>query len=485
MLRLFITFICHLVLRIFFRRIETVGRERVPQEGGVIFVVNHPNALVDPLFLLCLAERRVSFLAKSTLLKMPVIGALARALDTLPVYRQQDAGENTNRNSETFALARGLLARGGGIAIFPEGVSHNEPRLLRLKTGAARIALGAAATGEETANVASLAVKIVPVGLYYTAKGVFRSSALLHFGAPLDVPEVVMEADGEPPREAVAALSSEIETALGSLIINADCHETLARVSAAERIWSSASEVGEDDETPALHRELSLRRRFIEGYAFHRESLMGTATDSATKRVPDSVTMKNDSGMQTHAARRALAELETRVTRYDCLLRRADVDPRDLSVVERAPGALLSQVILKLIVIALLLPVALLGAITHYPAYRLIGFCARRFSRGSDDMLATIKMLAAVLLFPLTWLLLAVACRFYFGIAYALFALVILPLSAYIAMRFLEIEQRLGEQLRVLYVARLRARLFAELLAERRDIRAQIVELGNSILPLA
>jgi 1-acyl-sn-glycerol-3-phosphate acyltransferase len=94
----------------------------------------------------------VSFLAKSTLLKMPVIGALARALDTLPVYRQQDAGENTSRNSETFALARRLLARGGGIAIFPEGVSHNEPRLLRLKTGAARIALGAAARREQGAD---------------------------------------------------------------------------------------------------------------------------------------------------------------------------------------------------------------------------------------------------------------------------------------------------------------------------------------------
>lgn len=471
MIRLLITSVCRLLLRIFFRRIETVGRGRVPQEGGVIFVVNHPNALVDPLFLLCLAERRVSFLAKSTLLKMPVIGALARALDTLPVYRQQDAGENTSRNAETFALARRLLARGGGIAIFPEGVSHNEPRLLRLKTGAARIALGAAATGEGNANAASLEVKIVPVGLYYTAKGTFRSSALLHFGESLDVPAVRVEADGEPPREAVAALSSEIETALGALIINADCHETLARVAAAERIWSSATEDEADDSsTPNLHRELSLRRRFIEGYAFHRQSSTQQTIDIAT-------------GSAFGFARVDLAELETRVTAYDRLLRRADVDPRDLSAVERAPGALLGKVFLQLIVIALLLPAALLGAITHYPAYRLTGFCARAFSRGSDDMLATIKMLASVLFFPLTWLLLACACWFYFGFGYALLALVILPLSAFVAMRFLEVEQRLGEQLRVLYVARLRAPLFTELIAERRRIREQIVQLGNSILP--
>jgi hypothetical protein len=308
--------------------------------------------------------------------------------------------------------------------------------------------------------------------LYYTAKGTFRSGALLHFGAPLDVPAVNMEPDGEPPREAVAALSSEIERALGSLIINADCHETLARVSAAERIWSSATENEEDDTTPNLHRELSLRRRFIEGYAFHRQASTETATESVNPRAFDS-------------ARLALDELETRVRAYDRLLRRADVDPRDLSIVEVAPGTLLSQVILKLVVVALLLPVALVGAIAHYPAYRLIGICARQFARGSDDMLATIKMLASVLFFPLTWLLLAAASWFYFGVAYALLALIALPLTAYVAMRFLEVEQRLGEQLRVLYVASLRAPQFAELIAERRRIREHIAQLGHSILPPA
>ena len=45
------------MLRIFFRRIEITGAERVPSEGPVIFVLNHPNGLIDPAFLLCLAPR--------------------------------------------------------------------------------------------------------------------------------------------------------------------------------------------------------------------------------------------------------------------------------------------------------------------------------------------------------------------------------------------------------------------------------------------
>ena len=100
-------------------------------------------------FLLCFAPRRVSFLAKSPLFRMPVIGSLVRALDSIPVYRRQDEGADTSRNRETFGRSAALLRRGGTLAICPEGASHSEPYLLPLKTGAARIALGAASASAE------------------------------------------------------------------------------------------------------------------------------------------------------------------------------------------------------------------------------------------------------------------------------------------------------------------------------------------------
>ena len=171
-------------MRVYFRRVEVVGLEHVPHKSPVIFVLNHPNALVDPAFLLSLAPRRVSFLAKSPLFRMPVLGYFVRAMDSLPVYRHQDEGEDVSRNREMFVAARQLLARGGTIGICPEGVSHDEPRLRPIKTGAARIALGAVSTGE----VAEL--KIVPAGLYYTSKTKFRSAVLLYFGRPIEVAPV-------------------------------------------------------------------------------------------------------------------------------------------------------------------------------------------------------------------------------------------------------------------------------------------------------
>src|SRR5207237_295198 len=165
--------------KIFCRRIEIAGVEWVPQDSPVIFAVNHPNALIDPLFLLCFAPRRVSFLAKEPLFRTPLIGWIVQAFDSIPVYRRQDAQAGVpvpQGNRETFARARSVLEKGGAIAIFPEGTTHSEPQLRELKTGAARIALGA-----------SMRILIVPTGLYYTAKQKFRSSALVYFGAPVVV----------------------------------------------------------------------------------------------------------------------------------------------------------------------------------------------------------------------------------------------------------------------------------------------------------
>ena len=76
-------------LRIFFRRIELDGLSRVPADGPVMFVLNHPNALIDPAFLLCLSPRPVAFLAKAPLFKTPVLGAIVRAFDSIPVYRRR------------------------------------------------------------------------------------------------------------------------------------------------------------------------------------------------------------------------------------------------------------------------------------------------------------------------------------------------------------------------------------------------------------
>jgi len=447
LLRRFITVLLRFALRVFFSRAEVVGRERVPRDGAVLFVLNHPNALVDPCFLLCFAPRRVSFLAKSPLFRTPVIGLFVRALDSIPVYRKQDEGEGAaERNRETFRRSAELLRRGGTIAICPEGASHSGPSLLPLKSGAARIALGAVSVQREGGP---LGLKIVPAGLYYTAKTTFRSGALLYFGEPIAVEPVSLGDDGEPPREAVRELSDRVADALRSLTLNADRHEALNVVARAERIFSSGDE--EAEAGWSLERELRRRRRFVEGYAFHR----------------------------AHSPER-LEELERRIRQYEEELRQAGIeDPRQLSTAAVSEYARPWRLVTRVALFALAAPAALVGTALHYPAYKLAGVLATKFSKTYEDVVSTFKIAAALLLFPLTWALASAAAYYFAGWPWALAALALAPLTGYAALRTREELDRFLAGTRAVLFFVTERRFFRQLLDERRRIRREILALGD------
>lgn len=440
MVRRIIVALVRLALRIYFQRIEVTGVEHVPLKTPVIFVLNHPNALVDPVFLLCLAPRDVSFLAKAPLFRMPVIGYLVKALDSLPVYRRQDEGEDVSKNQETFVAARKLLARGGTIAICPEGVSHDEPGLKPIKTGTARISLAAVSTNE----VSSL--KIVPAGLYYTSKTSFRSDALLYFGNPIDVVPVTLEPDGTPPRDAVRELSDKIEKALRAVILDAKHEEELQTTARAERIFSSAINNGRDD---SLKDELRLQQRFIKAYPI-LQSLQ-----------PD-----------------RLHRLETRMKRFEEELHQAGVDSDELAP-PSSTFKVFTTIVRRSIIFLLMLGPAVVGTIAHYPAYKLGGFLAKRLSRDSDDVISTVKIISAMLLFPLTWIVLTAVAYTLFGWLAALAALVVIPLAGYVAIVFFEALDESIAGVRVLTFFLVRRRFFVRLLAERNAIRDEIIALGK------
>jgi 1-acyl-sn-glycerol-3-phosphate acyltransferase len=440
MIRRLIVSLVRLALRIYFQRIEVAGLEHVPRETPVIFVLNHPNALVDPVFLLCLAPRRVSFLAKAPLFHMPVIGYLVKALDSLPVYRRQDEGQDITKNEETFVAARKLLAKGGTIGICPEGVSHDEPGLRPIKTGAARISLAAVSTGEVKG------LKIVPAGLYYTSKTSFRSSALLYFGAPLSVNPVQLEPDGSPPRDAVKQLSQKIEQALREVILDARHEEARQTIARAERIFSAETSDGASD---SLQDELRLQQRFIKAYSV----------------------------LEGHQPER-LRRLEQRMIRFEEELQQAGVDAEELSA-PSSTWSVFASIFKRSVLFLLMLGPALLGTVAHYPAYRLGGYLATKFSRDSEDIISTIKIISAMLLFPLTWLCLAVTGYVLFGWWAVVVALLVIPVCGYVSIIFFEELDKSMAGIRVLTFFLVRRRFFVRLLAERKAIRNEIVSLGK------
>ena len=196
-----------LAVRIFFKDVDVTGLDNLPSKAPLVMVANHNNSVVDSFLLLALPKARPRMLAKSTLFSHAVMGPLLFVAGALPVYRRLDEGADVTRNSDTFSRCHALLAAGGSIALFPEGMSHNLERQPPLKTGAARILLGAEALR------GPLGVRVVPVGLFYDAKERFRSRVSIHVGPCLDA-TTELNAYNARQGDAIRALTARIALAL-------------------------------------------------------------------------------------------------------------------------------------------------------------------------------------------------------------------------------------------------------------------------------
>lgn len=421
-----IHFIFGVAISIFFRRIELYNSENLPQKSGLIFVSNHPNALIDPLLLFVALPRNVAFLAKSTLFKMPIIGFLIKAVGALPLYRQQDAGQDVSKNQETFTLTRELLKKGGAIAIFPEGVSHDSPKLLPLKTGAARIGIGAVSVGE---NANALDLKIVPVGLFYTNKTTFRSEALLHFGEPIEVSRVELDEDGHPPKEVVKELTAKIEVGLREVTVNAESDAKLGIARVAEEVFTST--------TP------------------HRENL-AERLDILQKFLAEPENEED-------------AKLENRLAEYDKKLQKLGIESEFLTLADYSKKFVLKQALLRSWYLILLAPLVIIGTILHFPAYKLCGIIASsEIKKGHLDMASTMKAISGLVLMPLMWLIVAGVLAYFFNWKFALLSIPFSFLCGWVALRSLEEIDELRGWLKAITVFFLKRENFLRLLAERK-----------------
>ncbi len=394
---------------------RAVGRAApTPDQGPILVVANHPNGLIDPL-LVCLAlGRPVAFLAKSTLWQNPFFRRCMDAFGALPVTRAHEG--DTRLNDRTFASCRTLLVDGGWLALFPEGKSHDETTLQPLKTGAARIALGAVAEGATT-------LRVLPVGLLYADKGVFRSAVAVAIGAPVAVQPA-------PPddRDAVTALTERITEALADVVLQAD-NQALWRAFLAVAAWTGA---------PDLAAREARARRLAAGW----RALV--ATDPAEADT-----------------------IAAEVRRFARLLGTVGVaDP--FAIEASRPTSVLAQTL----PLVLLAPVALVGAVLAWLPYRAIRPIALRLARGHADIVGTIKLLLGVVVLTPVYVGWAVAAGAVGGTAAGAGMLVIGPLTGLAALTFDEqltlrrealrgISLRLFEPRHALVIAARRAELVA------------------------
>lgn len=193
-----------IALHWFYSSIQIIGRERIPASGPVILAASHHNALVDALIAGWIAPRRLTLTAKATLMDnvflrwlFPVIGVvpLRRVSDEMKKRRTEKV--DPSRNTGAFESILDVLEKGEMILIFPEGISHSNPQLAPLKTGASRIALEA----RDKRGIRNL--EIIPLGLSFEDKGNPGTAVLAEVGEPM-----LMDSMGNPTVEELTTLLS-------------------------------------------------------------------------------------------------------------------------------------------------------------------------------------------------------------------------------------------------------------------------------------
>ena len=248
-------------LGLFYRHVEITGLEHVDAEAPTILASTHPNSIVDPLLVGLCEQRQVTFCARDGLFRVPIFGALLRAIGAVAIRRRSDHAGPVD-NEDAFAECRAALARGGVISIFPEGKTHARLRVEPIKTGVARIAIDA------QRELAGRKLQIVPVGLNYLVREAFRSDVHVAFGPPIDVEATLAELlETRAEVELVKALTERLEHELRKLTVHIEAQEDerlIAQVTTL--IIGIRDEAGLDGEGQSPAERTALVRRVIDAY---------------------------------------------------------------------------------------------------------------------------------------------------------------------------------------------------------------------------
>lgn len=102
-------------------------RERVPAEGPVILASNHASFLDPPLVGSAL-PRPINYLARESLFRFPLVGAILRSWNAVPVDREGGGAKG-------LKMILDRLLAGGGIILFPEGTRTRDGQLQPARSG--------------------------------------------------------------------------------------------------------------------------------------------------------------------------------------------------------------------------------------------------------------------------------------------------------------------------------------------------------------
>lgn len=201
------------MIRHLFRSVRYVGRDRLPQDGAIIFSPNHVDALCDALAVLAMDNHRKVFAARADIFRKPRVAKILHWLKIIPIRRIRDGLNEVRQNDETISLAVETLQHDVPFCMMPEGTHRPKHSLMPLSKGIFRIALNAVEA------IPDKPVYIVPVGLEYADFFHLWDNLVVQIGEPINVTRFVSEHTYLDRPQMMLALREDLTRAMQEVIL--------------------------------------------------------------------------------------------------------------------------------------------------------------------------------------------------------------------------------------------------------------------------
>lgn len=203
-------------MHFYIKKVRVVGKENIPKKGAVLFAVNHPNGLIDPLLVTTNNVRTSYFLVKAGVFKNTIYKKILNSLQLIAIYRMRDGIDQLAKNEEVFNKCFDILHREKTLVIFPEGSDNRNRTVRTLSKGFTRIVFGA------IEKYPDVKIKVVPVGVTYQNSTQYPCKAALHYGTPIDANEIY---ENNIPSKSINVLKKQVTEQLKTLCVHLENDE--------------------------------------------------------------------------------------------------------------------------------------------------------------------------------------------------------------------------------------------------------------------
>ena len=355
------------LLFFFYKKIDIIGANDVPDSGPVIFTPNHQNALMDALAILCTKDRQPVFVARADIFQKPLIIAILHFLRILPIYRKRDGGNSSDNNQETFDMIVKVLRSKHAVGVMPEG-THNEIKRLRtLQKGIFKLAMQ---VQEEHGNIPT--VKIIPVGIEYTSTNKFRSDLIVNYGKAIELSDFY-DLYVKNPARAFKQMQDTLSEKMKEGMINIDNEQHYSEIERMRVLYQNQS---------AHHLGLDCRK------AEHR--LQAQQKIIASLQTYDQANPKE------------MSVLCDMVKKYLNIIKKYELDDW---TIERQPFSM-AGLLGRCLLIFVGLPVWITGMIFNYIPYKLSDVFSRKVK--DPQFVSSVQFVTGLVLYPLYYLIMIV-----------------------------------------------------------------------------